>query len=112
MALNSERPPHQVRITRPFDCGISSVTVDQFGFFIRGTAYRAVADKSAISVSDWEYDSRNKHEPFSGGYTWQSPGFKQNGDHPLLNVSWNDAVAFCEWLSKQERKTYAPTDGG
>ena len=31
--------------------------------------------------------------------------------HPAANVSWLDAVAFCEWLSKKEGKTYRlPTD--
>ena len=29
----------------------------------------------------------------------------------MVNVSWNDAVAFCSWLSSQERKTYGlPTE--
>lgn len=29
----------------------------------------------------------------------------------MVSVSWNDAVAFCEWLSKEEGKTYRlPTE--
>src|SRR5262249_33763401 len=37
-------------------------------------------------------------------YTWRWVGRRQTERHPVLNVSWNDAVAFCEWLSEQERK--------
>ena len=29
----------------------------------------------------------------------------------MVNVSWNDAVAFCDWLSRQEGQTYRlPTE--
>jgi hypothetical protein len=34
--------------------------------------------------------------------SWKSPGFKQEDTHPVVNVSWNDANAFCEWLTKKE----------
>jgi formylglycine-generating enzyme required for sulfatase activity len=33
---------------------------------------------------------------------WNSPSFKQEGTHPVVNVSWNDANAFCAWLTKKE----------
>ncbi len=35
---------------------------------------------------------------------WKGPGFKQAPDHPVVNVSWHEAIAFCKWLTDKERK--------
>ena len=37
--------------------------------------------------------------------------FRQTGSHPAVNVNWDDARAFCAWLSKKEKCGYRlPTD--
>jgi formylglycine-generating enzyme required for sulfatase activity/serine/threonine protein kinase len=35
---------------------------------------------------------------------WKSPGFEQTPDHPVVFVSWEDAMAFCRWLTEKEQK--------
>lgn len=35
---------------------------------------------------------------------WQTPRFSQEATHPAVNVSWDDAQAFCTWLTKRDQK--------
>jgi formylglycine-generating enzyme required for sulfatase activity len=38
------------------------------------------------------------------GNTWRSPGFSQGPTHPVCGVNWDDAKAFCRWLTEKERR--------
>ena len=103
--LLSEGPRHRVKITRRFYLGKCEVTVGQFRQFVEATGYRTDAEK----------DGKGGQPPFQLGYNpefnWQSPGFALAKDQPVVQVSWNDAVAFCRWLSEEEGKTYRlPTE--
>src|SRR5262249_15422458 len=37
-------------------------------------------------------------------YNWRNPGFEQTDDHPVVEVSWNDAAQFCDWARKKTGK--------
>jgi formylglycine-generating enzyme required for sulfatase activity len=53
------------------------------------------------------------YNPFSRmrHLTWQKPGFTQDGNHPAVCVSWDDAAAYAAWLSKTTGETYRLPDG-
>ncbi len=40
------------------------------------------------------------------GHEGKKPDYAQTGDHPAVNVNWEDAKAFCEWLSNKESLEY------
>lgn len=58
-----------------------------------------------VLFSAWETRVRD-YEEFTKdtGTDWPNAGFPQKDDHPAVNASWKNAVAFCEWLTEEERK--------
>jgi formylglycine-generating enzyme required for sulfatase activity len=108
-ADDDEKPRHSVRITRSFDLATTEVTLGQFRRFVEATGYPTDAERDGKGGRGWN-ESAARFE-VAPKYTWRDPGFSQTDEHPVTNVSWNDAVAFCEWLSKEEATNYRlPTE--
>jgi formylglycine-generating enzyme required for sulfatase activity len=91
---------HRVRITRAFYLAATEVTVGQFRRVVEATGYRTEAESDGEGGYGWN-EAKKKYER-DPKYTWRNPGFPQTDDHPVTNVSWNDAVAYCNALSKGE----------
>ncbi|WP_299535463.1 SUMF1/EgtB/PvdO family nonheme iron enzyme [Ulvibacterium sp.] len=71
-----------------------SVTVAQFRKFVEETGYVTDAEKGE---GCWiEEGGRIRYD-----VSWRNPNFVQGADHPAICVSWNDATAYTEWLSKK-----------
>ncbi|MBM3534133.1 MAG: formylglycine-generating enzyme family protein [Alphaproteobacteria bacterium] len=99
---NEERagPPEEqvtVAIARPFAVGRFAVTRDEFAAFVAVTA-RRIEDGCFIVVGESLQRERTR--------SWREPGFAQDGRHPAVCVSWNDAKAYVAWLSQTTGKTY------
>ncbi|MBN1346893.1 MAG: SUMF1/EgtB/PvdO family nonheme iron enzyme [Phycisphaerae bacterium] len=86
-----ERPLTRVDVGRPFWMGTIEVTNEQFARF------------------DSKHDSRMESKRF---YQFGVHGHPVNGPkQPVVRVSWLEAAAFCEWLSKQTGQRFGlPTE--
>ena len=102
------RPAHRVRLTRPFRIAATEVTVGQFQAFVMATGYKTSAEASRKGALAFIPDATRGLEQFATQpeCTWRNPGFQQDNSHPVVCVSWKDAQAFCEWLSKKEAAPY------
>jgi len=79
---SDEQPPTPVTLQRPFAIGKYEITFDEYDPFASAT---------------------RRPKPSDSGWG--------RGRRPVTNVSWNDAVAYAEWLSEQTGQRYRlPTD--
>ena len=76
-----EAPAHEVDLPA-FEIDRFEVTNADFAIFVAATGYQTDAEK--------EERSRN----------WQRAA-QGKDNHPVVYVSWNDALAYCQWLDKR-----------
>ena len=106
---DDEKPVHSVTVS-DFYLGKYEVTAAEFKAFVDATGYQTDADKGGNS---WVYTETWKQQ---SGVNWKyetrgnlRPSSEYN--HPVIHVSWNDATAYCEWLSKKSGLKYRlPTE--
>ena len=108
---SDEEPKHQVKVN-DFYLSATEVTVAQFEAFVNATDYETTAEKEGWSYiwngSEWgKKTGVNWRHGVSGNYRLST-----ERNHPIIHVSWHDAVAYCEWRSAQDpRRTYRlPTE--
>ena len=84
----NERPQREVNIPYAFEVGKYEVTRGQFAAFVRDFVREGHSVENCASNN------------------WQSPGFEQNDDHPVVCVSWNNAQVYAKWLSRKTVHNY------
>jgi formylglycine-generating enzyme len=86
-------------------------TVGQFRRFVEATHYITEAEQRGMSAV-WDGVAFRERK----GVTWtcNAAGDRRQANedgHPVMHVSWSDAVAYCEWLSQKKGVTYRlPTE--
>ncbi len=102
---SAQVPQHVVTVAEGFALGRSAVTVGEFRQFVRASDY--VPDSVRLGGAS-VYDGRSGTLRDDERASWQSDyaGGKAGDKLPVVNVSWNDATAYVQWLSQRTGKTY------
>ncbi len=82
---SDEGPRHTVTFSEPFYLGVHEVTVEQYSRFVEVTGY-----------------TEPDHVPYLDHPTWSEQ--IQHPSRPVTNITWEDAVAFCAWLTETEHQ--------
>ena len=99
---------HRSEATIEYDFLMSSkeVTLSQFRSFVKATEHQqqeAIWQGEVLLGCNY-FDG--KRYGYVAQHNWQNPGYPQREDAPVVCVSWSDAVAYAEWLSRKTGRKY------
>jgi formylglycine-generating enzyme required for sulfatase activity len=99
---DDERPAHHVTLS-PFYIDATEVTNREFADFVKATGYKTDAERRG---SSWVFKQGMKDWANVDGAVWRHPlgpesTIMDKMDHPVVNISWNDAAAFANWAGKR-----------
>jgi serine/threonine protein kinase/formylglycine-generating enzyme required for sulfatase activity len=107
-AVESEKPKRPERIPAAFYLATTEVTHDQFKRFVAATGHATEAERNGKGGSVLDADRKFVTAP---EWTWKHPQFAADGRAPVVQVTTEDAEAFCRWLGRTDGRTYRlPTE--
>ncbi len=92
----------QAIITKPYYLGVHEVTQAQFRAFVEATGYQTDAERNGKGG----YIELNNTRTQQPDYTWRNPSYAGGDDHPVVQLTWNDAMQFGQWFSQKDGRKY------
>jgi formylglycine-generating enzyme required for sulfatase activity len=106
-AEEDERPVHRVHVD-DFLLAVEPVTNADYARFVHDTGHRAPAVYEVpIVVKVGGADREQAFRQTAHAYVWQDglpPA--DRADHPVTLVRYDDAIAYCAWLSERTRRKF------
>jgi len=96
--LTDQRPQHAVYLDG-FWIDQTQVTVSMFRSFVQATGYETTAEREGYG-HPYKAGPKEQEWPQVEGADWQHPQGPRStaeDDHPVVQVSWDDAAAYCSW---------------
>jgi len=103
LAKREGAAPRHVKIANGFWLSRTEMTVGQWRKFADATGYLTEAEKNGTATARDRVT--RKWAPIKG-VSWRDPKFdvKPKENYPVCCISWNDAIAYCQWATDAEKK--------
>jgi len=95
--FDNEGPVHHVAV-QSFFISRAPITRAEFSAFVKDSGYDAGGGCWTLTKAGAPAIQRDRD--------WRNPGYPQDQSHPAVCISWNDAKAYVEWLSRKSGKPY------